>query len=275
MGRLLRANFFRLGRDTVFYLTAAAVLASAVLVSWNAAMSANEMLAAGFAVAAEEVFFTHAPVMGLFYAVFVSLFLGTEYSDGTIRNKLVVGHNRRQVYGAGFLTCFAAGLVFTALWLLGSAPGLILVGPMDIRSFLLDVLIAVGFTAAFTAIFTGISMASSNKAVTIVLNLLCWLLLVLAASALYDRLCEPELCSGAVFTGHGIEIQDPEPNPLYLAGMTRSVCQCLLELLPTGQAMLLADAAVVSPARQLLLSVIVLAGATAIGFAVFRRKNLK
>ena len=31
-------------------------------------------------------------------AIFVSVFVGTDYSDGTIRNKIVLGHYRHSIY---------------------------------------------------------------------------------------------------------------------------------------------------------------------------------
>ena len=39
----------------------------------------------------DEVFFCNVPLMGLISAIFVSLFLGADFSNGTIRNKISAG----------------------------------------------------------------------------------------------------------------------------------------------------------------------------------------
>lgn len=277
MRKLLSANFSRLWKDKAFWLAALAVFISAVFISLNISQTANNLMASGYVVTVDKNFFTQAPIMGLFYAAFISLFLGTEYADGTIRNKLMVGHSRQDVYVAGYIVSLGAGMVFLLLWWLGSVPILFLVGPLDmgISGFLLYAAVAIGFTAALTAIFTCISTLSTNRALTVVWSLICWLLLLLAASACYDRLCEPELQSGVMLTANGLEMQEPTPNPLYLSGWTRTVVECLLDLLPTGQAILMADAAIDHPVRQIVFALLVTACTTAVGLFVFRRKDIK
>lgn len=277
MTKLLSANLARLRRDTIFWLVAAAVLLSSLAAAFNHVYSASAMIASGYFVTADDYFFSTAPMMGLFCAVFISLFLGTEYGDGAVRNKLTVGHRRDSIYLAGFLSVFLGNLVFLAVWLLGSVPTLLLIGPLEmgLRGFLVYVLIAVGFTAVLSAVFTAVGHLSSNKAITVVLTLLVWLVLLFAASAIDGRLCEPELQSSIMMTANGIEMLDPEPNPLYLSGAARQVAEFLRDLLPTGQAILMSDAVIEHPLRQILCSIGLTALVTAGGVLCFRRKDLK
>lgn len=272
MTKLLSANLARLRRDTIFWLVAAAVLLSSLAAAFNHIYSAS-----GCEVTSDAFFFSGAPMLGMFGAVFISLFLGTEYGDGAVRNKLTVGHRRDSIYLAGFLSVFFGSLVFLAVWLLGAVPTLLLVGPLEmgLRGFLVYVLIAVGFTAALSAVFTAVGHLSSNKAITVVLTLLVWLVLLFAASAIDGRLCEPEMESGIMMTANGIEMMDPEPNPLYLAGTARQIAEFLRDLLPTGQAILMSDAAIGHPLRQILCSIGLTGLVTAGGILCFRRKDLK
>ena len=54
--------------------------------------------------------------MGLVAAILTSMFIGSEYSDGTIRNKLVVGHSRMRIYLANLIVCsVACVLIFFGL----------------------------------------------------------------------------------------------------------------------------------------------------------------
>lgn len=276
MKRLLSANFARLRRDIAFWCVAVLVLVSAVVNAVTASQSFHNLLAMGFAPDPDNYFYNNAPMMGLFYAAFVSLFLGTEYSDGTMRNKLLVGHPRGRVYVAGLLTCFAGCAFLALLWMVGCLP-MLLVGKLEIglESFALHALVILGFTAAFVSLFTLIGSLSTNKALTVVFCLGVWLALLLAASGAYDRLCEPELESGVVLTVEGLQRMDPEPNPLYVSGAVRRVLEAFLDFLPMGQTILMSDNAMEHPLRQLLFSGVFTMGTTAAGLLAFRRKDIK
>ena len=52
----------------------------------------------------DAIFFVYAMLIGLVLSVFLPLFFGSEYSDGTIRNKLAAGHPRLSVYLANLIT---------------------------------------------------------------------------------------------------------------------------------------------------------------------------
>lgn len=58
-----------------------------------------------------------------FFSVFTAMFLGTEYSDGTIRNKLASGKTRTQIYVSSFAAMALALFVMTAAWLAGALAG--------------------------------------------------------------------------------------------------------------------------------------------------------
>ncbi|MCR5426016.1 MAG: hypothetical protein K6E81_04210 [Lachnospiraceae bacterium] len=51
-----------------------------------------------------------------FIAIFVPVFEGTEFSDGTIRNKFIMGHSADEFYLAHLLTSFLMMVVMEAVW---------------------------------------------------------------------------------------------------------------------------------------------------------------
>lgn len=215
MGKLLSANFARLRKDRFFWCLLAAVIIASLVNILNSARSFEVMTESGYGLTLEDYYFNQATLMGVYCALFASLFLGTEYSDDTIRNKLTVGHNRSHIYLSNFLVCLAASLTLLAAWLITCSLGFFLMGPMEMGAsgYVTYVLVAVGFTASITALFTLVGSLSSNKAMTVIYTLAIFLILLLASSAIYDRLCEPETQGGMVYIN-----TSPEPSALHLRG---------------------------------------------------------
>lgn len=277
MNKLLSANFMRLKKSAVFWLSAISTLIISVVMiilcsDWAKAAAEN-----GLEKPLDVYFFQFAPFTGAIIAVFISLFLGTEYSDGTIRNKLVVGHTRINIYLANFITCLTGGSVITAMWFIGGLPGLKLIGKfqMGLSGVIYYFFVALGITAAFTAIFVLISTLSKNKAVTVVLVLLVWVVFVLAGSAVNDRLEVPEFSGGMVYVNGEFVWTDDTPNPLYLTGTARTIFEMLHKILPTCQAIAMTDAKITTPLINIAASVSIAVVITAIGILIFRKKDLK
>ncbi len=277
MTRLLNAGFFRLRRDRTFWITAAVVILISLVNVPNSTESWQVQTAGSLAVTMEEFFFNLAPYAGMIFAVFVSLFLGTEHSDGTIRNKLVVGHTRRHIYLADFAVCFAADLFLLALWILGQTPLFFTIGPMEMgmTGFAAYLAVAVCFTASLTAVFVLINMLSTNKAVSVVLSLAVWILLILAASGANDRLDCPATIGGMAYIDGEFVMMEEKPNPLYVAGFARLLLKSFLDLLPTGPAILMTNAAIENPGREITLALLLTALLIFAGVRLFQKKNLR
>lgn len=279
MSNLLSANFSRLFKDKFLWVACFTCFIMSFWITISGSQSANASIAQGRVEYAEEYLFSAVPLLGLFLAACISMFLGTEYSDGTIRNKLAVGKTRYGVYFAGYLTCFAASLFVMLSWALG-ASAFFLDSQVPLERGYLGILetllILVGIMASYAAIFTLIGTLCTNKALTMVLALSVYLILIMAASGLYDRLGEPEILDGMTIMLDGEFVyQNMGPNPLYLSGMVRKICQAILEILPTGQVILVSQQEVIHPVRQLCFSAVVTVLTLAGGMAAFRKKDLK
>lgn len=278
MNRLLCAGFCRLWRDKFFWICAFALLAVSLLYAFTGGVENYLiMLEKGREKPLEYFIFGLAPFLSMFFASLVSLFLGSEYTDGGIRGKLIVGHTRGGVYFSNFLVCFTADLVLTAVFLLGQIPCFVVIGAPAFGwgVFAAYILALVCHTAAFTAIFCAVSMHVTNRALAVIFCFAVWMVLILAASGINDRLLEPELTGGMVYINGEFVMADPEPNPLYVSGTARAVLERLLELLPSGPAILMTNATLEHPVRAAALMLVLTAVVNAVGMLAFRRKNLK
>lgn len=273
MRNLLCANFFRLKRNPAFWIcTLATLLGSAgMMVLWCV-----EDAQKGFVRELDVFYFRMSVMVSLAYAVFACLFLNTEYGEGAIRNKLAVGHTRRDVYLANFLTVFAASLCMALAWLVGGCAGVPFLGFLTVppAGLALCVAVIVGLTAAFSAIFTFLGMLNTRRSVMVV-TLLIWLAMLLVASLMNNTLHEPEFVHNTIIAIDGVQMGDPEPNPYYISGLQRDIYDFIVDFLPSGQLGWLQNIALDHPVRMLLSSLFITVTTTLGGIFFFERKDLK
>lgn len=276
MRNLLRTHFLRLRKDKAFWFCTTAMLMVSVISMLNGCRQALEDPYITNCTI-EDYYFRMVPIIGLLAAVFTSLFLGTEYSDGTIRNKIIAGHSRTNVYCANLVVSLFAGFVLVAVCLAGGLTGLPMLGGSGVNSqrFILCTMMTMLLTAALVSVFTLLGSLSANKALTAVITLLIFLGLLLAASLLYNRLLEPEMASNVVMTQNGLDMGAPIPNPKYVDGTRRIVYEWIMDILPTGQSIRLASGSVAHPMRAMVSSVVITLVMSICGAVLFNKKDLK
>lgn len=284
MNGLFISAFFRMLKRIVFWILLICMFAYGVYSASNAASEAN----AGFAL--DGCFFEFMPFMGLAAAILTSLFIGSEYSDGTIRNKLVVGHSRMRIYLANLIVCSIACVLISLAYIAGvfavssAKSGELLAGTgIVVMCLICSLLVSV----AFTSIMTMLAILNSNKAGNVVVSILLSLILLVSSSFVYQRLAEPEIYDNYVSVNEaGIPTHVEQlPNPQYIDGTPRAVLEILNDLLPSGQAMQLADAFDAGgitnkdietlPYRWLGHSILVIAFTSGFGIILFRKKEIR
>lgn len=277
MSKLLSADFARLKKDKVFWIGMIFMLAVGIL---SPVMNYINMNQGGYKIPLESSFFVYAVYIGILLSAFCSLFVGTEYSDGTIRNKIVIGHGRIQVYLSHFLVCSAAGLLMCAAYFLPAGMiGTCLLGffQTDIQVILGLILCSVIMSLAFTAVFTMVVMLNQNKALVAVINMLGVFILLFGAIYIRAKLYEPKVYEGYVYkdeSGEIVEVEE-EPNPNYLSGTKREVYTFLYDVIPTCQSLQITSMEAVSPWRLAGYSAAITIAATGAGLFFFRKKDIK
>ena len=284
MNRLFASTFFRMLKKIVFWILLICMFAYGVYSASNVASEAS----AGFAI--DGCVFEFAPFMGLVAAVFISLFVGSEYSDGTIRNKLVVGHSRMRIYLANLIVCSIACVLIS----LAYVAGIIIVGSFkggelqtETSIVSMCLICSVLVSIAFASIMTMLAMLNTNKAGNVVVSMILALVLLVSSSYIYQRLGEPEMYDNYVSVNEvGIPTQvEQSPNPLYIDGTPRAVLEIVNDLLPSGQALQLADAfdsegiankdIKNAPYRWQGYSLLVIILTSGMGITLFRRKEIR
>lgn len=276
MYRLLRAHFSRLTKNKVFWLCVFSVFLINVLNITNYYRFTQATDAIENA-ALETHYFDYVPTLGILSAIVISLFFGTEYSDGTMRNKLIIGSTRTNIYLSSVVTSAFVSAAITLTCFIGGLVGIPLLGvwTMPLSSVLLYILAGVLSSIALSAILTLISINCSRKAEGAVIAIMTALALMILASVIYNKLQEPKMISEMIMTANGIKGSEPHLNPSYIGGSLRSVFTVLQYILPTGQSILIANLELIRPLQCICYSIGLTIVVTVCGAIIFRKKDLK
>lgn len=239
MSRLLSADFARLKKNKFFWICMIGMFLFGVFMAVMHYIAMQEYGENKPQIT--SILFSYALVVVFLIPAFVSLFVGTEYSDGTIRNKMIIGHTRSRIYLSNLIVCSIAGLVFCTCYLIGVFAVALPLYTIDtdiLKGIMILILCSFVMSIAFTALCVLTAMLCQNKALTAVVNILAACFLLVMSIYIMNKLSEPEVYPGySVITDSGeVEVLGNEPNPDYLRGTEREIYQFFNDFIPTGQA---------------------------------------
>lgn len=267
MNKLLRANFARLFKNKLFYICVIFIFAAAVLSVFDQSKY-TEVL--------DSMLFSGIAVVSVVSAVFISIFTGTEYSGGTMRNKIYTGHSRAAVYGAGLLTCAAAALIMhTVLIAAVVCFGIPIIGgtTFTAREIIPMFLLSILTVTAYASVYILLGMLITSKAAGAVAAVILSFGLMFAADKLENCINVPEYGYFDVEYGQYFE---GVPNPEYPSETEKKVMQAALNILPSGQALQLSYGVFPENAAKLpIYAIFDIAATTAVGVLIFKRKDIK
>lgn len=257
MRNLLSANMFRLRKSALFWGLLLVSAAFGTLFTLQHIMVQKQ---AGRNFPLSIDFFAYPLLLGFGMAAFIPLFFGTEYSDGTIRNKAALGCSRSAIYLVHLLTGFGAAVLAGAAYLLPVlALGISAFDPFpaDMKPLSLLLLGTLALLGAYCALYTAVVLNCGQKSKAAAGCLVGLLIVYLLTGGVENRLMYPE-------------------SPSYCAGgAARTVLETIYDLSPVGQSLQYLWLETADPARFVPYSLGIAAAATAAGLTLFRRKDLK
>lgn len=268
MSRLIFAGFSRLKKELSFWLGLCFMFIAGIYISVNTTKDFP----------LEKVFFLYVVVVGLVLAVFCSLYLGIEHGDGTMRNKIITGHTKTDVYLSNLIVCISVGILFCVAFMIpmltiGIARlGVFSIGALEVLLFFCITLLV---SAAYSAIYVMISLLIQNKAIITVVCLLSFIILICVDAKINSRLQQGPYRDDYVMSIDGISKVQNEPNPNYISGTKREIYQFVLDFLPTGQALQFVELTMVHTWQLPMYSLIVFVLTSMIGVMIFRKMNIK
>ena len=112
MRKLLSANFARLWKSKIFWTLEGFCFGFGVFTYILVAINTRNLGQGWLEYEAHAYFYFPFLFIAAIIAIFACFFIGNDYSDGTIRNKLIVGHSRMNIYFSFFLIVCIASVLF-------------------------------------------------------------------------------------------------------------------------------------------------------------------
>ena len=291
MSKLLRGDFIKLIKSKAFWIGNIFMFcfaALAVYTKWS-----DTQLVPDYHNPPDGVFMAGAVYLPIVISIFIGLYVGADYSDGTVRNKSIMGHSRVNMYLSNLyictFTCIVMHLVFQVVIIARRVLGIIRKFDMSWGSVIAQMLISSFSIRAVTAIILFICMIIPQRSTAVVRSFVAALILILSASSIDNALLEEEY-----YTGYSINVsedgelvytpQSSEKNPKYVTGTKRKVLETVNDILPVNQIFQLVEGRPGQPKGIEnesytnffpLYSLGIYCAVTAVGIYFFRKKDLK
>ena len=275
MRRLLRADIHSLFLDKVFI--ALAVFSFILGLTLPVLGLVNEIRYNEYK-EFEDYFFFFLPVFSLMISSYVSIFVGKSFDWGTVKNKITVGHSRRDIYLSFLIVSMVGTLVFIALFLISySVFGSLVYEDMSIsfKALVLVLISAVLVLLSVTAISVALMETIGSRVISMIVSLFVVFALLLIGNYAEELLNEPEMISNSMIMVDGaFQFADSYPNPRFLAESKRWIYEALRDATLGGQMSQIMNMEC-NWIRVSLYSVFSSILATLVGCIIFSRKDLK
>ena len=236
MRNLLSAYFAKLIKDRFFLLVEGCIMLWAVYVFWAARRDfiwGTDHISTNFNT--NPYFFNIVIWIGLSLAACSAVFVGTEYHDGILRNQIISGHKRSDIYLAHYLIILLAGILQAAAFfgILMLADGLFLgffIIRLLVRPWEYLLLLFLGLLG-YSALFSCFSILLTNKTLIVSAQVLLVFLMLFFGFATVNSLLEPET---VLETNSYYGENKMKPNPKYLSGAERELYEWADAIVPSS-----------------------------------------
>ncbi len=217
MINLINSNIERIRRSKLKYIFLIVIFLAILTIIYNYLKinSINNIIIV------EDLVLNCGVVIGFICAIMVNFFIGEEYTDGTIRNKIILGYSRYKIYLANLITLISIALICYLIYV-GIIFGLGIPIFGNIISSFNDVIIRLidltFIIIAYISIYTFISQLINNQVITISL---CLLIMIL------------QIFSSLLFV---TKLEDSEYYDTYIPENTKVIYETMINIMPVGQA---------------------------------------
>ena len=292
MTKLLRGDFIRLFKSKIFWMGVIFMFcfaSMAVYTKWS-----DSKIVPDYYNPPDGILLAGAIYISIVIAVFIGIFIGTDYSNGTIRNKHIMGHSRVSMYLSNLIICITSSVIMHMVYItviVGAAGiGITRKFEMSVGNIAAQTLTSVFAVSAISAILLFVCMLISSRSAGVVTAMILSIMLIFTAGRIDNILREKEYTTNyAITVAEDGELvytpQENEKNPRYVTGTKRKILEFVNDFLPVNQIsqLMYGNPWTASDdieendnsARFPLYSLLLVAVTTTAGVLLFRKKDLK
>lgn len=258
MMKLLRADFYRMYHSKRIWLCAAVMIVTAIF------FVIMQYTAMDYEVPLSRVIFLPMTFYGIAMAALVSFFIGDDYSEGVIRNKVVAGRSRSAIYMSNMLCVWSACLVIYTVTILVTVAigGWYFEKDITQGTFCSYFLLGAFTSIAFGSIFGILSMLVGNKSSSAVVCMFLAFLMLFLCLHTNQAIVQQPYKNGMV-------------NPHYIDGIKRALYEILHDMNPFGQVAQLSAMTCLNQIRWMVFDILWVVIAVGLGEVFFERKDIR
>lgn len=277
MIKLLNANFMRIKKSKVFKILTISIVLVTLVMIFN---QYQEFQHSKNIVEYDSLYNFFLIFIGIVISIFTGIFLSAEYSNGTLRNKIIIGHKRACIYLANLITIVIVSFFFELVFVfLISVIGIPLFGFHIglITNFMYTLCLCQLIIIANASIYTFISMVCSDA---MLINVFCILIAFGSyfATLIFLNVVEtPEYIQSSTITNFetGQVEYISEKNPNYPSKLKKEICNTLLHIIPQSESIIIASNKVSNKNLVIVYSLCISLIFTGTGLFLFKKKELK
>ncbi len=242
MYKLLNASFYRLRKNKIFLGLVILTIIIAVFMIVSEYLN-NIKYSSVFGISSNTtdiLLMKFINIIGFLIAIFTSLFVGAEYSDGTIRNKIVAGHSKKNIYLSNLIVSILVGIFLELIYLIVisifSIPifGLVQMNFSQLAVILLDIIMII---IVYSSIFNFIALICSNITISTVSSLLLILIMFVIDMLLSPTANSTEyIQKNIVMDEKGNVTYEVVKNEDYPGKLVQTICKTISNFNPVSQA---------------------------------------
>ncbi len=229
MIKLLRAGIFRLKKEIMFWLF---IFATIIIAGIRMLTSAHD-------IPLDKVLYDNIIYIGLFIAMFVSIFVGKEHSEGIIRNKIIVGHSRISIYISKLIISIVVSVLCEFIYIaIMFFIGRQIYDPlqMPISQLLIILLNAVLIIITYCSIFNLVSMICSEITLSLIICVIIFVSMFVVEMIIGETANSNKYITHSLTDTNGVRtILSQELNPNYPGDDIVNLAKTIDLLLPQGQ----------------------------------------
>ena len=270
MIKLLKAGFFRLKKDVIFWLFIFLTIGMAGFTLFRYLSNEGVYL--------DKILNEFIMYIGLFIAIFVSIFVGKEYGQGIIRNKIIVGHSRISIFLSNLIISIVVSLLCELIYLIiVFLIGIPLFGQMQMSfsQFAIVLLNTALVIISFCSIYNFITMICSEITISISICIILFVAMFVAQAALGFTANSRKYIEHAFWDKGNKYIISQEPDSNYAGDEKVKQARMLYLFIPQGQAMEIESGNLEYWVQMSISSIILICVVNIAGVCIFSKKELK